>query len=261
MMVDCGHDGDFHPIDDFGRYLPRPGGQKPFLRSLVLTNYDHDHFSGLPNLYDVANIKSVLLPQNMSMKEVRALKPESTEALDTLEHIRTTYTDPVTDYTPPFIRKVFSLTQEELANARIPIETNHLSQIVFVKYGGTTFCIPGDIEARSWELMLAKPGVQAWLEDTDVMMASHHGRRNGYHEGVFEHCKPACIIISDKPIVHGTQEDMAAVYGKHVRGNGISYRPATGKPVLRKTLTTRRDGHILMTVPISGEPIFRAYTQ
>ena len=261
MMVDCGHDGDFHPIDDFGRYLPKTSDRKPILRSLVLTNYDHDHFSGLPNLHKSAVIKNVLLPQNMSMKEVRALKPESTDALDTLEHIRTTYTDPVTDYTPPFIRKVFSLKQEELANAQIPIETNHLSQIVFVKYGDTTFCIPGDIEARSWELILAKSGVQAWLEDTDILMASHHGRRNGYHEGIFEHCKPACIIISDKPIVHGTQEDMAAVYGKHVRGNGISYRPATGNAVLRKTLTTRRDGHILVTVPFSGEPIFEAYTQ
>lgn len=261
MMVDCGHDDDFHPIDDFGKYLPQTGGQqpKPSLRCLVLTNYDHDHFSGLPNLHQSAKIKSVLVPKNLSMDEIRALKSESTDALDTLEHIRTTYINDVTDYTPPFTRKVFSLQQAELAKANIPIETNHLSQMVFVKYGETTFCIPGDIENRSWELMLAKADVQAWLNKTNILIAPHHGRENGYHEGIFNYCQPACIILSDKPIVHETQKDMTTLYANHVSGNGISYTPAAGNAVRRKTLTTRNDGHILVTVPSTGLPSFKAY--
>jgi hypothetical protein len=261
MMVDCGHDDDFHPIDDFSQYLPQTGGQppKPSLRTLVLTNYDHDHFSGLPNLHTSAKINSVLLPKNLAMAEIRALKPESTEALDTLEHIRSTYTVDATDYTPPFTRKVFSLQQADLTKAQIPIETNHLSQMVFINYGETTFCIPGDLEARSWELMLAKSEVQAWLKKTNVLLASHHGRENGYHEGIFDYCQPACIILSDKPIVHGTQKDMTALYASHVGGKGIIYSPATGNAVYRKTLTTRNDGHILVSVPLSGTPTFKAY--
>lgn len=261
MMVDCGHDDDFHPIDDFGRYLPKTNGQpsKPSLRSLVLTNYDHDHFSGLPNLNKSAKIESVLVPRNLSMEEIRALKSQSTDALDTLEHIRSTYTAAVTDYNPPFTRKVYSLTQAELARANIPIETNHLSQMVFVKYGDTTFCIPGDLEDRSWELMLAKADVQAWLKDTNILMAPHHGRLNGYHEGIFKYCKPACVILSDKSIVHDTQKDMAALYAGHVRGNGITYASTTGDAVRRKTLTTRNDGHILVSVPLAGTPTLKAY--
>lgn len=261
MMVDCGHDDDFQPIDDFGEFLPKTGGQqpKPLLRSLVLTNYDHDHFSGLPNLYTSAKIKSVLLPKNLSMDEIRALKSQSTEALDTLEHIRTTYTGDVTDYAPPFTRKVFSLTQAELAKAKIPVETNHLSQMVFVKYGETTFCIPGDLENRSWELMLTKADVQTWLEQTNILIAPHHGRENGYHADIFDYCQPACVILSDKPIVHETQKDMAALYASHVRGNGITYTPATGKAVRRKTLTTRNDGHVIVTVPVTGTPTFKAH--
>lgn len=263
MMVDCGHDGDFHPIDNFGKYLPKSAAQqsKVSLRSLVLTNYDHDHFSGLPNLYKSVHIKSVLLPNNLSMAEIRALKSEpNTKALDTLGHIRDTYTADVTDWNPPFTRQLFSLTQDELTKAEIPIETNHLSQLVFVKYGDTTFCIPGDLEDRSWELMLAKAGVQAWLKQTNILMASHHGRRNGYHERIFDYCQPDCVIMSDKQIVHGTQEDMAALYASHVRGPGISYTPATGNKVQRKVLTTRNDGHILISVPKVGTPAFQAHT-
>lgn len=261
MMVDCGHDDDFRPIDNFGQYLPNTDGRpsKPALGVLVLTNYDHDHFSGISYLHNSAEINSVLLPKNLSMKEIRDLKPTSTEALDTLEHIRITYTSDVTNYSPPFTRKVFSLTQTELKKAKIPIETNHLSQMVFVQYGETTFCIPGDLEDRSWDLMLAKPDVQGWLKKTNIMIASHHGRENGYHGDIFKYCKPSCVIMSDKPIVHGTQQDMAALYASHVRGNGITYTPASGTSVFRKTLTTRNDGHILVTVPSSGAPTFGAH--
>lgn len=261
MMVDCGHDDDFHPIDDFGHHLPKSSSskQRPSLRSLVITNYDHDHFSGLPNLRATAHIESVLLPKNLSMEEIRNLKSESTEALDALEHIRGTYTASVTDWTPPFTRKVFSLKQSELTKAGIPIETNHLSQIVFVEYGETTFCIPGDIENRSWALMLDKSEVQDWLVKTDILMAPHHGRYNGYHEGIFDFCKPSCVIFSDKGVVHDTQKNMTNVYANHVVGNGITYTPATGNAVQRKTLTTRNDGHILVTVPLAGPPDFEAY--
>lgn len=258
MMVDCGHDGEFHPINDFGQYLPKADGEltKPSLRSLVITNYDHDHFSGLPNLHASAKIRSVLLPKNMTMDEIREVKDESTDALDTLEEIRNTYTVDVADYAPPFTRRVFLLTQDELSNAGIPIETNHLSQMVFIEYGETTFCIPGDLEHRSWELMLAKPGVQSWLKKTTILIAPHHGRENGYHREIFDYCKPSCIILSDKAIVHGTQEDMTALYASHVSGNGIIYTQATGNVARRKTLTTRNDGHLLVTVPLTGAPTF-----
>ena len=68
IMIDCGHDDDFHPIDDFGGYLPKESGLslRPSLRQLVLTNYDHDHFSGLPNLHSVANF----LTQQIMMVEI-----------------------------------------------------------------------------------------------------------------------------------------------------------------------------------------------
>ncbi len=261
MMVDCGHDGGFHPIDDFKKFLPEPTRLQPklTLRSLVLTNYDNDHFSGLPNLHKAVHIKSTLLPKNLSMEEVWALKSEPTEALETLSNIRSTYNQAAVDWIPPFNLQVFSLVQAELSEARIPIETNHLSQMVFVEYGETTFCIPGDMEKKSWELILNKKGVQDWLSKTNILMASHHGRYNGYHKDIFDYCSPSCVIFSDKGIVHDTQKNMASLYASHVLGGGISYINTSGETALRKTLTTRNDGHILVTVPRTGPPTFKAH--
>lgn len=261
MMIDCGHDNDFHPIDDFKRHLPsaQEEHQIPSLRSLVLTNYDHDHFSGLPRLCDSIKIKGILFPKNLSMDEVRNLKSDSTEALDALAHLRATYTAKATNHTPPYSRKVFSLQQMELAKSNIPIATNHLSQLVFISYANTTFCIPGDLETQSWNLMLAKPEVQALLKKTNILLAPHHGRLSGYNATIFNYCQPSCVILSDKSIVHETQKDMAALYASHVLGNGISFQSATGNVAQRKTLTTRNDGHILVTVSHTGLPEYKAY--
>ncbi|WP_152605879.1 ComEC/Rec2 family competence protein [Dickeya undicola] len=259
MMVDCGHDDNFHPIDDFKKYLPRENN-KECLRSLIITNYDHDHFSDLPRVNGFVDIKSVLLPNNLSMNQIRDLKSESTTALDTLEDIRNRYTSSVENYNPPFTKKRFLLQQDELREAGIPIETNHLSQMIFIKYGDITICIPGDLERRSWELMLSKTDVQSWLGKSNIFVAAHHGRENGYHAGVFDYCQPDCVIISDKEIIHGTQNGMSNSYSNHVRSDGVVYTSGSGDESRRKVLTTRNDGHILVTVPSSGMPTFRAYS-
>lgn len=258
MMVDCGHDENFHPIDNFEKYLSKNDDQ-PVVQSFVLTNYDHDHFSGLPYLYSRAKIKTVLLPKNLSMDEIRALKSESTNALDTLEKIRSTYTKDVTGHTPPFKQQVFSLKKEELEKVGIPIATNHLSQVVFIKYGETTFCIPGDLEYRSWELILKKPDVQAWLRQSNILIAAHHGRENGYHKDIFKYCSPLCVIFSDKNIIHNTQTNMSTLYASHVRKSGVMFTSAKGIANFRKVLTTRNDGHILITVPRNGALIFKEH--
>jgi len=261
ILVDCGHDNDLHPINDFGVYLPESSIQpaKPQIGLLVLTNYDHDHFSGLPNLHSSAHIKNILFPKNLSMQEIRSLKKDSTSALDTLEHIRNSYTGQVVGWTPPYKYEVFSLTQEELKTAGIPIQTNHLSQIIFIEYGGVTFCIPGDLEEKSWDLMLNKTNVQKWLFKTKILMASHHGRANGYNRRIFDFCKPFCIIFSDKEIVHGTQANMSDIYAQHVSGDGVSYTSTSGNVESRKVLTTRKDGHILITVPLNGVVTYCAH--
>ena len=257
MMVDCGHDGFFHPVDALLRWgwLPKNYNGLGELGNLTLTNYDHDHFSGLPYLRQATTLKTVNLAKNLTVDELNQIKEERTEALDELVRVRQRFTAPATDYHPPYTKHVASLTVDELLAAGITPTTNHLSQLVFVKAGGVGICVPGDLERPSWELMLQKPMVQYCLRETQIFFASHHGRANGYHEDIFQYCAPECVIMSDKSIVHGTQENMASRYGTQVHGDGVVLGE-TGAP--RKVITTRNDGHILIGIDGRHDVQYRA---
>ncbi|MDA8119207.1 MAG: hypothetical protein M0Z85_03965 [Gammaproteobacteria bacterium] len=257
MMVDCGHDGSFHPVDALLQWGWLPKNHKGLgeLGNLTLTNYDHDHFDGLPYLLQVATLKTVNLAKNITVDELTWMKEEKTEALDELVRVRQRFTIPASGYHPPYAKYVVSLTVDELWEAGITATTNHLSQLVFVKTGGVGICVPGDLERPSWELMLQKPLVQYCLRETQIFFASHHGRDNGYHEGIFQYCAPECVIMSDKSIVHGTQENMASRYGAHVYGDGVVLGK-TGAP--RKVITTRNDGHIWIRIDGQHDVQYRA---
>lgn len=258
MMVDCGHDGDFHPIDTLVKYDVLPVNTKGLyeIGNLTLTNYDHDHFSGLPYITSKAKFRTVTLAKNITVDELVSMKYQYTDALDKLVKLRETYTNDAQDYTPPYTKTTFTLTQPELISAGIEPSTNHLSRMVFVEVANVVICIPGDLEEKSWELMLRKQKVRDLLERTDIFFASHHGRRNGYYRDVFNYCFPECIIISDKEVVHGTQEGMAGIYGPHVIGDGIILKRPSGN-VRRKVITTRNDGHIHISIDAAGNVAYQ----
>lgn len=252
MMVDCGHDKDFHPIDALLSldWLKRDVGDaadRCQLGNLTLTNYDHDHFSGLPYLLEKVTLKTVQLAKNLTVDELVGMKEEQTEALDELVRVRRRFTAPAENYHPPYTKHVVSLTVAELLAADMVPTTNHLSQLVFVKAEGVGICVPGDLEGPSWELMLQKPVVRQCLRETQIFFASHHGRDSGYHEGVFNYCSPKCVVMSDKAIVHNTQKSMSSLYGEHVAGDGVVLHKTSGSEP-RKVITTRNDGHIWIKI-------------
>ena len=259
MLVDCGHDGDFHPIDQLIEWdIVHVNEQnKREIGNLTLTNYDHDHFSGLPYLCSKVKIRTVRLAKNLTVDELLALKDEETEALSTLIDMRNDYNQGAIAYKPPYKKSVFHLTQDELTAAGIEPTTNHLSQVVFVETNDVVICIPGDLEEASWELMLNNEAVTNLLERTSIFFASHHGRENGYHPDIFNYCFPDCIIISDKEIMHATQEGMAGLYSPYVIGDGIILKHGSGN-MRRKVLSTRKDGHVLIRINARGNTEFHA---
>jgi beta-lactamase superfamily II metal-dependent hydrolase len=251
MLIDCGHEDDFHPIDFLINYLPKDGIGRAILGNLTLTNYDHDHFSGLPYLKDKVNIKTVNFPQNLTANDLIYLKDEITDALNAVIDIKSNYTETAQGHNPPYVKNAFRLTVAELMSYNVPVTTNNLSQLVFITYGEKTICVTGDLEKPSWELMLKNFDVCSLLQRTNIFFASHHGRLNGYCADVFTYCKPECIVISDKEIIHGTQENMSQRYAKHVYGDGILLKSGnyTNR---RKVITTRSDGHVLISISENG---------
>ncbi|MFJ2995484.1 hypothetical protein [Pandoraea sp. NPDC087047] len=127
-------------------------------------------------------------------------------------------------------------------------DTNNLSLVVFIRYAGVTFLFPGDLEREGWLALLQRQDFRARLGDVGVLMASHHGRENGFCREVFDYCWPHAVVISDKPIIHDTQRTVPD-YRAVVRDSGVMVR-TTGKR--RHVLTTRRDGWIQFEVDDNG---------
>lgn len=250
-LVDCGgRPGFFSPVNFIKSHLPVGFAEGPYLKSLILTNYDEDHFFWLPDLKrNGIKIKTVSFSKNLSSADILNSKSEITPALTEMLAIKNSYTHDVTDWNPPYEKKSFCLSKSDFSNPDSPAwTTNNLSQLVFITYQGFTVCIPGDLQTVAWEKIINKcPDIKPLLQKTRLLIASHHGRDNGFCQDIFSYCSPECVIISDKPLCYGTQDHMASVYGEQIRGQGILF-----DGVQRKVLTTRNDGHILVTVSDTG---------
>lgn len=116
-------------------------------------------------------------------------------------------------------------------------DTNNLSLLNFLDFGGVSFVLPGDLERPGWLELLKSLHVRQSLRCADVFIASHHGRENGYCKEVFDYCSPQFVIMSDSPVQHGTQK-MTGIYGQHATGGWFNGQ-------IRKVLTTRNDGNLL----------------
>ncbi len=234
MLFDCGHNErtGFRP----SLYLPRSGCRA--IENLIISNYDEDHVSDLCNLLNVLPIEVFYGNRSITTEQLRQLKLENgplTANMEKLISMMTTYTN--TDYMPPD----FCGVEHVKFYCTYPLftDTNNLSFVSFIHYDGTGIVFPGDIEKKGWKYLLKQERFKDNLIRTNIFVASHHGRENGYCEEVFEYCKPSIVIISDKEIVHETQKDC---YAKHA--SGITW---DGGPERRYVLTTRSDGTIKVT--------------
>jgi len=122
-------------------------------------------------------------------------------------------------------------------------DTNNLSVVTFIAYGGIGVLFPGDLEVLGWKEHLKNPKFVNCLRRTKILIASHHGRKSGYCAEVFNYCSPDVVVISDKSIEYDTQAHN--LYQQHTTG----LRFSNGE--LRKVLTTRSDGK--MTIEINPD--------
>jgi hypothetical protein len=259
-MVDCGSTQRFSPIDKIIELRLLPDN---ILGNLTLTNYDQDHFSGYPYLEKKVRILSFCFPRNLTSGDIMELKKNNkTEAMERICNTLDILEPLKCKYTPNYKKFCFYLEKTDFPKGWSNNDfTNDLSQVVFVSYKGSTVCISGDLTSRAWDKLISKAErkdkrffyLLDLLRDTDIFIASHHGREDGYNERIFEYCEPECIILSDDKIQYGTQEGMLSKYESKVRNGGIFFeREIRGevreeiREEIRKVLTTRHDGDILI---------------
>lgn len=212
---------------------------------LFITNADQDHMSDLQGLFDAGIDVGVLLRNcSYTADQIRQIKRQGgVLSADAERYVGmcATYNQPAVE---PFDQYMGGITTTTFCNAYPRfLDTNNLSLAVFIKFGAFKILFPGDLEKPGWRALLQQPAFRAELTDTDVLVASHHGRESGFCADVFDYCQPAAVVISDKPIEHETQE-MVPDYRAVVQEAGVTVR-TTGRQ--RHVLTTRRDGAILIT--------------
>ena len=118
--------------------------------------------------------------------------------------------------------------------------------VVLIEYLGKKILIPGDNESASWKELLDRKDFVDAIRNTDIFIASHHGRESGYYSELFDYFTPKLVVISDgnakETSVTNKYSNVASGWYVHSR------RGYDNKPQLRKCLTTRKDGTIVVKV-------------
>jgi beta-lactamase superfamily II metal-dependent hydrolase len=235
ILIDCGHNDTtgFRPSN----YLLRTLGLNNTnnrLSKLIISNVDQDHISDLPNVRN--NVYPQILQKHPGIDQnfIRTIKEEMTEQFEV-------YCNMCQEYIYNSIdndwggMEIYSF-QHPLNS--FPGDTNNLSIITFLRYGGLKIVFPGDLAKEGWLEFLKNPSFIEHLKNTNIFVASHHGREDGYCQEIFNFCHPEVIIISDEEIKYDTQKDI----GYNQYAGGIAFDDG----ITRKVLTTRNNGVIIL---------------
>jgi len=192
MLFDCGYNSitGFKP----SQYLRQT--RCTGIEYLVISNFDQDHVSDLPNIVKSLPINLFYRNQSIPVEDLRKIKKENgpiTPEMQVALDLHKTYIHDVTDY------PTLGVIEFNLFNNKYPAfkDTNNLSLVSFIHYDNMSIIYPGDLEKEGWKELLKDSAFISNLRRVTIFIASHHGRENGYCEEVFNYCQPKIIIISD----------------------------------------------------------------
>lgn len=242
VLVDCGHAVNFRGAPWYpGAHLQGLGVH--YIDMLVCTNFDEDHMCGYPDLVKRGiGVGCILGNPTVAPETIARLKTQDgmgagIEALAHTLAIRRSMAWAQVPPTIPNVNMIWTWNPHPYFD-----DENNLSLLFTLDVRGYRFMFPGDMESNGWANLLATcPAFRPVVAGVDVLVASHHGRRNGICEDMFNihGCTPKLVIISDDYKQYDTQETTTFYGGK---ASGISnYR---GQPGVRRVLTTRTDGEI-----------------
>lgn len=239
LLIDCGHNSTtgWRP----SIYLPAQGVTS--LAGLIITNYDEDHASDLPNVLSRLPVEVLYRNRSVTPGDLFRLKSETGmgRGIERLATMAGTYTANLTN--PPdlgglTIRCFYNLYPRDFD------DENNLSMAVFLECHGLCILFPGDLERAGWLKLLERPEFVEQLRKVNVLVASHHGRESGCCEEMFKLWLPQIVIMSDCGIKYDTQ---ATVAWYAARSISMDYN---GEP--RSVFTTRKDGRITIEATPNG---------
>jgi beta-lactamase superfamily II metal-dependent hydrolase len=215
-------------------------GSRRRLHHLILTHPDQDHLADLPGVIEKLKPVNVWQHPQLTLRTIADLKVTLSKAQEAYLAKKKTSAE----LQPIEVSRKFQTMN--LRQFYLPIgsvrDANDLSLVTFLSEERFTVCFSGDLTARGWKLHLANKAFQYMLRETNLFVASHHGRPTGYYEPVYEYLYPKLIVISDKEQAKGRTVIQRVPYTKHAFGVKLP------DGSFRKVLTTKGDGRIRVVV-------------
>lgn len=216
-------------------------GNDGFVDGLIITHPHEDHIYDLPNLFSCLKPSQLLHPRDafdISFEKKTPLNIAIERVANEMNQLYTEPTLPDACFTNIQVNggvnfKIISPKKEwTLKN-----DLNTFSNIIVLEYCGKKFVLMGDNPASILQKMIDinHENIREVVKDATVLLAPHHGRSGEFCKSFFEYVNPILTVVSDKSIVHGTQEDTANLY----KGRGMIINGEK-----RYLLSTRNDGTI-----------------
>lgn len=217
-----------------------------YIDEAIITHPHRDHLDDIFN-FDYLSPRVLRRPGHLSDSEViSANRGQDRDIIDKYLEIDKRYSEPVVE--DPLSAEnnggvdfeVFAPTKCDRSNI------NNHSLVTVITHAGSRILLPGDNEPESWQELLQSSRFREAIEDTDIFLASHHGRASGYHADLFSYFTPKLVVISDGRYCDASATDR---YSQIVSGWKVHSRSGPDKE--RKCVTTRSDGDIIIEIGVN----------
>lgn len=261
LMVDCGARPDFSPVDyllsNSSIYFPRLFQNKQ-LTKLIVTHPHGDH------IQDIQNLHEKLSPAFLYRTELSSYMKEDLDLVlrekqDSNLKLYREKLDEAYIYKPVELpdwgvvkRTYFSLTPDEARLVDPAKVINNTSIVLLLECYGRKILYGGDLETAGWEALIKynKKNFKEKVAGVDIFMAPHHGHKSGFSKELFDIMgKPLVNIVSKNSEVGET--DVHSDYSNENFSRGLILNNQ-----VRRKLTTRNDGSIIIDIYSSGQMNF-----
>lgn len=133
---------------------------------------------------------------------------------------------------------------------------NNHSIVVVIEYAGVKVIIPGDNENCSFKELMDDQNFYSIIEDSDILLAPHHGRESGFNLEFINQVNPRLTVVSDGRFCETSAKDR---YSTKSRGWTVSKK--NGSSSIRKCLTTNSDGTVTINFGYSPDPNYHNFLE
>jgi competence protein ComEC len=179
--------------------------------AIILSHADSDHYNGLPDLLDRFSVGMIRVPPDFAsaanpgavrlLEEVRArgVPVGLIAAGDRWEAAGARFSV----WHPPRTEGSSSSSGRSSDNAR--------SVVLELEAAGRHALLTGDLEGDGLAQLRnrSRPPI-------DVFLAPHHGGRTANPPWLYDWARPSLVVVSQRPLVPGTQDPLAALDARHV---------------------------------------------